>query len=1002
MMSSAAPFQSPSTVVGRTKERAFLHEAFVQANAGHGQVVLVGGEAGIGKTTLVRDLLQDAGTAHSICLASQCYDLSTTPPYGPWLDLFASTPAIADGPQAPAAFAGGSLGAITDQARLYAEVREFVTEAAASHTVVIILEDLHWADPASLELLRYLAPRIGSLRVLLLLTYRDDEITRSNPFYQQLPQILRESGGLRLDLRPLTGGELTDLVRARWRLPAQQEEILVRYLSGHAEGNPFFATELLRALDDEGIVRSWAEGAAPAEIDRLVMPSLVQQVIDYRIDKLGSEARDRLAIASVIGQDVPLELWARVASLTESELLETVEAAVDSHVLEAGRSGTRVMFVHALTRAALYEGIFPPKRRVVHCQIADALIEARSQNPDAIAYHLVQAGDSRAPDWLITAGDAAQRSYAWLSAGDRFEQAAALLEASGGSEQTRGWLLYRLARLQRYRGGRRAIEALAEAERIGQRTSDPLLETDARYSLGIFQLFSGDFGQGIANMMGGIERMETELDLTMIGSNERIPWMADSLPSIDRRSLLASDGGIDVLRRAGMHHRRGGIPMFLAQAGRFREADAIARQFLEATADTPALGNWVVSAKGHCHLGAAIARVHVGDPAGAREHFEAGRLLYASLDHHAVMAFSMLCELRESVIPFSTRDVELRRRLGREASQALSRAAGSFPEGLSPERAMLVVHFLDGSWDEAQAIANDIPTHGTVILRREVVLTVAAIARAQGRVADARAALAQALPLGQATVPGTTLFSESTDVMIIAADLAIDQRSLVEARGWLETLDRWIAWSGATLGQAESQLRWARWYRAEGNDAQAIELAHSAIELARNPDQPLVHIGANRLLGEIAAGAGNTGDARVLLETSLDLAATCQIPYLEALAHASLSLLMAQIDDNERARMHYELAMPIVERLDLTVPRQQLAAVDARLAAPHSTSASGLTPRELEVLKLVSLGMTDAAIGDALFISSRTASQHLRSIFGKLGVSTRAAATRYAVEHGLA
>ena len=100
--------------------------------------------------------------------------------------------------------------------------------------------------------------------------------------------------------------------------------------------------------------------------------------------------------------------------------------------------------------------------------------------------------------------------------------------------------------------------------------------------------------------------------------------------------------------------------------------------------------------------------------------------------------------------------------------------------------------------------------------------------------------------------------------------------------------------------------------------------------------------------------------------------------------------------------MHYELALPIVERLDLSLQRQQLAAVAARLTVPQSASARGLTPRELEVLKLASLGMTDGAIGDALFISPRTASQHLHSIYGKLGVPSRAAATRYALEHGLA
>jgi len=989
-------------VVGRSKERIFLHEALVQANAGHGQVVLVGGEAGIGKTTLVRAVQQDADARQCLRLVSQCYDLTTTPPYGPWLDLFANAPSTRDGPRTPSAFAGGSLGVITDQAKLYADVREYVTQVATANTVLMILEDLHWADPASLELLRYLAPRIGSSRVLLLLTYRDDELTRSNPFYRQLPQILRESDGLRLDLRPLTDAELGNLVRLRRQLPAHQEEILVRYLSEHAEGNPFFATELLRGLDDEGIIQSWSSGAAPVEIDHLVMPSLLQQVIDHRVDTLGPEARDRLAIASVIGQEVPIELWAKVSGLEVPELLETIERAVDAHVLEAGRSGTRVMFVHALTRAALYEGIFPPRRRELHRQIADALIEARSRNLDAIAYHLVHAGDSRAADWLIAAGDAAQRSYAWLSAGERFQQAASLLGENGESEHTRGWLLYRLARLQRYRGGRQTADAFAEAERIGKRTGDLLLETDARYSLGVFQLFAGDFDQGLLNMAGGIEKMETQLDATMIGDDARIPWMADSLPSIPNEALVASSGGLDRLRTRGMHHRRGGLPWFLAHGGRFHEAEAIAQQFLDVTDSSSELGNWVISAKGHCHLGAAIVRAHLSDPEGARAHFEAGRALYAALDHHAVMAYSMLVELRESVIPFGTRDVLYRHALGREASNALRRAAGSFLEGLSPERAMLAVHFLDGDWDRARTIADDIPNYGTALLRREVVLTIAAIARAQGRFDEAWAMIGSALPSGKDTAPGTTLFPESTDAMLIATDLAIDRSDLAEARAWLETYDRWIAWSEATLGLADSRLRWARIFHAEGNAQRAGVLVRDAISIAQHPEQPLVLIAAYRLLGEIEFEAGKPDEARAALETSLDLAAACQIPYEQTLTRSVLASVLIDSGDPELARQHYELAVPVVDRLDLAPLRPRLTKVAARLATSQRIQVGGLTRRELDVLKLVALGMTDAAIGEALFISPRTASQHLHSIYGKLGFSTRAAATRYAIEHGLA
>ena len=1001
MTSARNPFQPPSAVAGRMKERALLHEAFVQAKTGHGQVVLVGGEAGIGKTTLVRNLLQDAAVAPALCLQSQCYDLTTTPPYGPWLDLFSSASRALDDPPVPPAFAVGYLGVVTDQAKLYADVREFVVRAAASTTVLIVMEDLHWADPASLELLRYLAPRIGSLRVLLLLTYRDDEITRSNPFYQQFPQLLRESASLRLDLRPLTESELSELVRVRWRLPDPQEAILMHYLSEHAEGNPFFATELLRALDEEGIVHSWAQGDTLVEIDHLIMPSLIQQVIDFRIDKLGSEARDQLAIAAVIGQDVPIDLWAHVVSLGESELLETIERAVDAHLLEAGQSGMRVMFVHALTRAALYEGIFPPRRRIVHQQVAEALIESRSPHADAIAYHLVQAGDTRAPEWLIAAGDAAQRSYAWLSAGHRFEQAAALLETSGGSEQTRGWLLYRLARLQRYRGGRRAIEAFAEAERIGKRTGDPMLETDARYSLGVFQLFNGDFEQGIPNMLTGIEQMETQLDATMIESDDRIPWMADSLPSIDRRSLLASDGGMDLLRERGMHHRRGGIPMFLAMTGRFHETITVARPFLDATADTAALGNWVASARGHCQLGAAIARAHMSDPIGAREHFEAGRTLYDALDHHTVMAFSLLSELREVAIPFATRDVANRRKLGAEASEALRRAAGSFPEGFAPEQAMLAVYVLDGRWDDACAIAGEPPYHGPALFRREVVLSMAAIACARGAFAEAWSLIEMGLPSGRTTTPGTTFFAETTEAMLIATDLAIEQLELTEARLWIETYDQWIAWSEATLGLADSRLRWARIFHAEGDDQQARASVRDALEVASDPEQPIVLIAAYRLLGDLEAGAGNVADARTWLETSLDLAAACQLPSEQALSQTSLVSLLTESNEPERAMHHFELAMSIVEQLDLAQLRRKLAKMTARFAVLPSIAASGLSPRELAVLKLVALGMTDAAIGEVLFISPRTASQHLRSIFGKLGLSTRAAATRYAIEHGL-
>jgi predicted ATPase len=188
-------------VAGRTREQVFLREELATTLSGHGRLVLLGGEAGIGKSTLARDLALEAAARDICVLSGHCYDLSNTPPYGPWLDLVASYPSDPALPAPPAAFAGGLLERVTDQAALFAEVRRFFAELGSARPLVVLLEDLHWADPASLELLRHVAPHLRQWPILLLATYRVDELTRRHPFSQQLPALVREAEALRLDLR---------------------------------------------------------------------------------------------------------------------------------------------------------------------------------------------------------------------------------------------------------------------------------------------------------------------------------------------------------------------------------------------------------------------------------------------------------------------------------------------------------------------------------------------------------------------------------------------------------------------------------------------------------------------------------------------------------------------------------------------------------------------------------------------------------------------------------
>jgi predicted ATPase len=206
-------------LVGRTLEQIFLREELAAVLGGRGRLVLLDGEAGIGKSTLARDLASEAAARGVHVLTGACYDLTNTPPYGPWLDLFDACAHDHNLPSPPAAFGDGRLERVTDQAALFAEVREFFAELAATRPALLLLEDLHWADPASLELLRHLAPRLRHWPILLLATYRGDELTRRHPFSQQLPALVREADGLRLDLRRLDAAAICALVAARYRLP---------------------------------------------------------------------------------------------------------------------------------------------------------------------------------------------------------------------------------------------------------------------------------------------------------------------------------------------------------------------------------------------------------------------------------------------------------------------------------------------------------------------------------------------------------------------------------------------------------------------------------------------------------------------------------------------------------------------------------------------------------------------------------------------------------------
>ena len=218
-------------IVGRGREQQLLRVVLERALEGHGTLVLVSGEAGIGKTTLIDDLTDEAAAHGALVLHGGCYDLTTTAPYAPWSDAIRRYAPSDGAPPVPAWFTDpAALQAVGSQAALFDETRRFFAELAAYQPVVIVLEDLHWADLASLEALRYLARELTEHAILLLVSFRDDELTRRHELFQLLPLLVRESRAQRVHPGQLDRGALHQLIQSSFPLDDLNAARLTEYV----------------------------------------------------------------------------------------------------------------------------------------------------------------------------------------------------------------------------------------------------------------------------------------------------------------------------------------------------------------------------------------------------------------------------------------------------------------------------------------------------------------------------------------------------------------------------------------------------------------------------------------------------------------------------------------------------------------------------------------------------------------------------------------------------
>ncbi|HEX5618985.1 MAG TPA: AAA family ATPase [Solirubrobacteraceae bacterium] len=563
-------------LVGRAHELDVLEACWTETINGARPLVLLAGDAGIGKTRLAAEIGQRAQDDGAHVLYGR-FDEQALAPYQPVVEMVrgwssgasleplrervgvrAADLAILFGEFGPPRGDDGEPGphghdADARRMRFFDAVAALLGEIGAGAPLVLVFDDLHWADRPTLQLIRHLVRSPQPRRALLLGTYRDAELEPGHPLHELIGDVRREGMLRHVELTGLAEPEVAELVRALG-VPSP-EAAFVRALHGETEGNPFFIEEVVRHLRDSH------HDLHTVSLTEAGVPEGVREVTARRLRRLGADSRQALQVAAVIGRDFDYDVLEAVAPLHDDALITALEEGVEARVLrETGRVG-RYAFTHALVRATLYDSLSQLRRARLHGRVGEAIARLRSADLDPflpqLAHHFAQAAPveqpERAIDFALAAARRADRLLAWEEAAEHYRAALRARGLAGHHEdRVRAELLLALGASEDHAGMEEEARATFEAAAATSRAlgDGPLL---GRAALG----FAGPW-----SILGRVDEERVavlEEALTALGGEDS-PLRARLLARLalelyysgdpDRRLALSEDA-VELARRLG-------------------------------------------------------------------------------------------------------------------------------------------------------------------------------------------------------------------------------------------------------------------------------------------------------------------------------------------------------------------------------------------------------------------------------------------------------------------